>query len=199
MMLQHDAGQDPAELVERIASATAEVVKRQSDIGIDILNDGEYGKVSYSGYVKERLTGFDGEPRRRNMDDPEFPDWIRTNRPQVRYPTNNGPVELQDPSGVRRDIANLKAALKGVQSAGVFMSAASPGVIDTFMPTTYYSRDVEYLHAVGTAMRDEHRAIVDAAFVLQRDCPDLAITRTPRFAPLTPQHFQDVARVPLAA
>src|ERR1700716_2199535 len=112
MMLQHDAGQDRAELVGRIARPTAEVVKRQSDIGIDILNDGEYGKVSYSGYVKERLTGFDGQPRRRNMDDPEFPGWIRTNRPLVRYPTNNGPVDLRDPSGVRRDIANLKSALK---------------------------------------------------------------------------------------
>jgi 5-methyltetrahydropteroyltriglutamate--homocysteine methyltransferase len=195
MMLQHDAGQDPAELVDRIASATAEVVKRQSDIGIDILNDGEYGKVSYSGYVKERLTGFEGEPRRRNMDDAEFPDWIRTNRPLVRYPTNNGPVQLRDPNGVRRDIANLKSALSGVQPAGVFMSAASPGVIDTFMPTTYYSSDEAYLQAVGTAMRDEYRAIVEAGFILQLDCPDLAMSRTLRFADLTLEEFQDVARM----
>src|ERR1700704_4062225 len=78
MMLQRDAGQpaDPTALSERIAAATAEVVRRQADIGIDILNDGEYSKVSYSGYVKERLTGFDGGPRRRNMDDSELPAWL---------------------------------------------------------------------------------------------------------------------------
>src|SRR5438128_11590473 len=117
LMLKHDAGQlaDEQTLIERIRTATREVVHRQADMGIDILNDGEYGKVSYSGYVKERLTGFDGEPRRRTMDDAEFPDWIRTNRPLVRYPTNNGPVALRDPSGVRRDIANLQAALSGVR------------------------------------------------------------------------------------
>jgi 5-methyltetrahydropteroyltriglutamate--homocysteine methyltransferase len=195
MMLQHDAGQDPTGLVDRIASATAEVVQRQADIGIDIVNDGEYGKVSYSGYVKERLTGFDGEPRTRNLDDPEFPDWIRTNRPLVRYPTNNGPVELRDPGGVRRDIANLQAALNGVEAGGVFMSAASPGVIDTFMPTTYYPSDEAYLQAIGAAMRDEYRAIVDAGFILQLDCPDLAMSRTMRFAALTLEEFQRVARM----
>ena len=72
----------------------AEVVRRQAEIGIDVLNDGEYGKVSYSGYVKERLSGFNGEPRRRNLADDEFPDWERPFRPQVRYPTNDAPVEL---------------------------------------------------------------------------------------------------------
>src|SRR5579872_1591173 len=79
MMLRHDAGQleDADVLRGRIASATAEVVKRQAELGIDILNDGEYGKVSYSGYVKERLSGFGGEPRRRDLSDPEFPDWER--------------------------------------------------------------------------------------------------------------------------
>ena len=195
MMLQHDAGHDPAALADRIGSATAEVVKRQSDIGIDILNDGEYGKVSYSGYVKERLTGFEGEPRRRPFEDAEFPDWIRTNRPLVRYPTNNGPVELRDAGGVRRDIANLQSALNGVERAGVFMSAASPGVIDTFMPTTYYPSDEEFLQAVGMAMRDEYRAIVDAGFVLQLDCPDLAMSRTNRFAELSLDEFRQVSRM----
>src|SRR5260221_285319 len=149
LMLKHDAGQfdDEASLREQVAHATAEVVKRQTETGIDILNDGEYGKVSYSGYVKERLSGFDGEPRRRNFVDPEFPDWQRPTPPAVRYPTNNGPVELRDPGGVRRDIANLQAAAERVPGATVFMSAASPGVIDTFMPSTYYASDAEYLRA----------------------------------------------------
>ncbi len=197
LMLQHDAGQlqDESVLVGRIASATVDVVRRQAEIGIDILNDGEYGKISYSGYVKERLSGFNGEPRQRPMEDPEFPDWERTTRPQVRYPTNDGAVELRDPNGVRRDIANLKAALEGVSRSDVFMSAASPGVIDTFMPTTYYASDEEYLSALGQAMRDEYRAIVDAGFILQLDCPDLAMSRVNRFANLDLKGFQDVCRL----
>jgi len=197
MMLRHDAGQLPdgeqAALRERIASATAEVVKRQSDIGIDVVNDGEYGKVSYTGYVKERLTGFLGEPRQRSFEDTEFPDWVRPTRPPVRYPTNTGPVQLRDPSGARRDIANLQAALAGRGPHDVFMSAASPGVIDTFMPSTYYQTDEEYLAAIGAAMRDEYRAIVDAGFVLQVDCPDLAMSRTLRFASLSLDEFRQVA------
>lgn len=197
MMLQYDAGQFPdMDLLRgRIASATAEVVKRQSDLGIDVLNDGEYSKVSYSGYVKERLSGFDGDARPRAMADPEFPDWERPYRPQVRYPTNNGPVELRDPGAVRRDIANLRTALEGVARTDVFMTAASPGVIDTFMPTTYYTSDDEYLQALGAAMRDEYRAIVDAGFVLQVDCPDLAMSRNSRFAGLSDAEFLAAARM----
>src|SRR5438067_5059420 len=175
MMLQHDAGQLASvdALRGRIASATVEVVKRQAEIAIDVLNDGEYGKASYAGYVKERLSGFEGKPRRRDLADPEFPDWVRPYRPQVRYPTNNGPVTVRDAGGVRRDIANLRTAVDGVRRTDVFMSAASPGVIDTFMPTTYYASDEEYLRALASAMRDEYRAIVDAGFILQVDCPDL--------------------------
>jgi len=157
LMLKRDAGQfdDEASLRQQIARATAEVVRRQREAGIDILNDGEYSKVSYSGYVKERLSGFDGEPRKRSVVDPEFPDWQRPTPSLVRYPTNNGPVELRDPGGVRRDIANLQAAIAstGVSRGKVFMSAASPGVIDTFMPSTYYASEEEYVRAVGAAMR----------------------------------------------
>ena len=152
MMLQRDGGllNDEDAVRARIASATTEVVRRQADIGIDVLNDGEYGKISYSGYVKERLNGFDGEPRPRTLTDPEFPDSrAGPTIARVRYPTNNGPVELRDPSGVRRDIANLQAALDGVSYTDVFMSAASPGVIDTFMPSTYYGSEADYLQARG--------------------------------------------------
>jgi 5-methyltetrahydropteroyltriglutamate--homocysteine methyltransferase len=201
MMLQHDAGQltDVDALRRRIASATSEVVRRQAEIGIDILNDGEYGKVSYSGYVKERLSGFGGEPRRRDLSDPEFPDWVRPFRPQVQYPTNNAPVELRDPSAVRRDIDNLRTALEGVPRKDVFMTAASPGVIDTFMPTTHYASDEEYLTALAHAMRDEYRAIVEAGFVLQVDCPDLAMSRTMRFRSLSDAEFRDVAGMHIRA
>jgi len=179
LMLKHDAGEfdDVASLRQHIAHATAEVVKRQSETGIDILNDGEYSKVSYSGYVKERLSGFEGEPRQRNLVDPEFPDWQRSAPPRVRYPTNNGPVELRDPGGVRRDIANLQAAIdaSGVRRADTFMSAASPGVVAFFIPDQHYGNYETYLAAIAEAMRLEYRAIVEAGITLQLDCPDLAM------------------------
>jgi 5-methyltetrahydropteroyltriglutamate--homocysteine methyltransferase len=196
-MLKRDAGQfdDEVSLRQHIARATAEVVTRQRETGIDILNDGEYSKVSYSGYVKERLSGFAGEPRQRNLIDPEFPDWQRPTPPRVRYPTNNGPVELRDPGGVRRDIANLQAATAGLPRTNVFMSAASPGVIDTFMPSTYYPNEEDYVRAIGAAMRDEYRAIVEAGFILQVDCPDLAMSRTLRFSHLSVEEFRQVARM----
>jgi len=123
------------------------------------------------------------------------PDWVRPFRPLVRYPTNNGPVQLRDPSAVRRDIANLRTALEGVRRADAFMTAASPGVVDTFMPTTYYASDEEYLQALANAMRDEYRAIVEAGFILQVDCPDLAMSRTLRFGHLSLDEFLDVARM----
>ncbi len=197
MMLQYDAGQlpDGSVLRGRIASATVEVVRRQAEIGIDILNDGEFSKVSYSGYVKDRLGGFEGEPRRRDLSDPEFPDWVRPFRPQVRYPTNNGPVTLRDANAVRRDVENFRTALEGVPRHDAFMTAASPGVIDTFMPSTYYATDEEYLQALANAMRDEYRAIVNAGLILQVDCPDLAMSRTMRFAALSDDQFFDVARM----
>jgi 5-methyltetrahydropteroyltriglutamate--homocysteine methyltransferase len=197
LMLQYDTGRlSDADLLRgRIASATVEVVKRQTEVGIDIVNDGEFSKASYAGYVKERLSGFEGEPRRRDLSDPDFPDWQRPYRPLVRYPTNNGPVALRDPSAVRRDIANLRAAVQGVPHTAVFMSSASPGVIDTFMPSTYYATEEEYLRAVAAAMRDEYRAIVEAGFILQVDCPDLAMSRTTRFGHLSDAEFQDVARM----
>ena len=75
------------------------------------------------------------------------------------------------------------------------MTAASPGVIDTFMPSTYYASEEDYLEAVGQAMRDEYRAIVDAGFILQLDCPDLAMSRQMRFGHLRMTEFLDVARM----
>jgi 5-methyltetrahydropteroyltriglutamate--homocysteine methyltransferase len=199
-MLEYSNGteKNPPGLWAEVASATRDVVARQANVGIDIISDGEYGKASYSGYVKERLSGFDGEPRNffgHLRDQQQFPDWVRSSTPRVVYPTCNGPVALKDPSAVRRDIANLKAALADVSVTDVFMSAASPGVVDTFMPNMYYPSDEEFLRAIGAAMRDEYQAIVQAGFVLQVDCPDLAMSRQSRFADLSRDEFRDVARM----
>jgi 5-methyltetrahydropteroyltriglutamate--homocysteine methyltransferase len=199
-MLDYSNGpvKDLPGLWDDVARATRDVVHRQADVGLDIISDGEYGKASYAGYVKERLTGFEGEPRGPATPAPErddFPDWVRSTPPRVSYPRNNGPVRLRDASGVQRDIANLKAALEGLQPADVFMTAASPGVVDTFMPSTFYPTDAAYLRDVGEAMRAEYRAIVEAGFVLQVDCPDLAMSRHTRFADLSHEQFRATAQL----
>jgi 5-methyltetrahydropteroyltriglutamate--homocysteine methyltransferase len=189
---------EDGELRASIASATAEVVKRQVDIGLDIVSDGEFSKVSYATYVKERLTGFDGAPRSPligTRDREEFPDFDRSGPAPIQFPTNSGPVTLRDPEAVRRDVAALTAALEGLAPHSAFMTAASPGVIDTFMPTTYYPNDRAYLTALADAMRDEYRTIVEAGFTLQVDCPDVAMSRTLRFANLSDAEFVDVARL----
>jgi 5-methyltetrahydropteroyltriglutamate--homocysteine methyltransferase len=197
LVLQSDRGEstDASRLRPRIAEATREVVQHQIQLGIDIPSDGEYSKASYATYVKERLTGFNGRPRNPNpgFASLEFPDWERHYSSPVQFPTCDGPVELRDASQVRLDISNLKAALQESGHAQAFMSAASPGVIETFMPTTYYPSDRAYLEALAMAMADEYRAIVDAGFILQVDCPDLAMSRTTRFSDLSDNEFRSLA------
>src|SRR5581483_5599167 len=101
-------------------------------------------------------------------------------RANLKTPACVGPVQLRDAEAVQRDIANLKAALAALgddQPADAFMTAASPGVISHFLENQYYGSEEAYLAALADAMRPEYEAIVAAGFVLQLDCPDLAISR----------------------
>ncbi|HUZ76926.1 MAG TPA: cobalamin-independent methionine synthase II family protein [Chloroflexota bacterium] len=197
MMVEYsNEGRAAPGLWSRVDAATTEVVARQAAIGIDILNDGEFGKASYAGYVKERLNGFGGavsNPARVMQDQEDFPDWVRSNAPRITYPGNNGPISAKDATLAGRDIARLKAAVASVRLVDVFMPAASPGVIETFMPTTYYKSDEEYLAVLADHMRGEYRAVVDAGFILQVDCPDLAMSRHTRFRQLSNAEFLKVA------
>jgi 5-methyltetrahydropteroyltriglutamate--homocysteine methyltransferase len=201
-MLKYDRGDlsDLTQLQGEVEQAIHEVVRKQVAIGIDIVSDGEYSKASYVTYVKERLTGFDGPPRnpmgRRRAPD-EFPDYERSGPAPIQFPTGDGPVSLRDPSAVRRDVATFQAAAATVGPSGMFMTAASPGVIDSFMPSSYYASEREYLTVLADAMLDEYRAIVEAGIFLQIDCPDLAMSRNTRFADLSDIAFIDVARMHL--
>jgi len=202
LILEYDHGAltDEARLEAALELAIRDVVKKQVDTGIDIVSDGEYSKVSYVTYVKERLSGFDGPPRNplgRRPEAQEFPDYERSGPAPIQFPTGNGPVNLEAPEAVRRDVATFKAAAHAAAPAGLFMTAASPGVIDTFMPSTYYASEREYLSALGEAMFDEYRTIVDAGIALQIDCPDLAMARNTRFSELSDAQFLDTARMHL--
>src|SRR6202035_5045810 len=129
---------DPAALGERIAAAVAEIVGRQAEAGIDIVNDGELSKPSYATYVKDRLAGFGGESRPLTYQDlVDFPEMARRvfgdpGRSRRRAPGCNGPISVRDPGAAQTDAANLKAALAGVTAEEAFLSAASPGVVSLF-------------------------------------------------------------------
>jgi 5-methyltetrahydropteroyltriglutamate--homocysteine methyltransferase len=175
----------PASLTDRhdqqaVRAAVAETVRRQVDAGVDIVNDGEVSKPSYATYVTERLSGFGGEPspfQLRDLEDfPEFAGRMFADPETVSIlttnPSCNGPVAYVDTSLVQTDIANLRAA--GGGATETFMSAASPGVIEMFMPNRYYPSTEEYLFALADAMKTEYDAIHQAGLILQLDCPDLA-------------------------
>jgi 5-methyltetrahydropteroyltriglutamate--homocysteine methyltransferase len=169
---------------KRVAEAVADIVASQLAVGVSVISDGEMGKVGYSTYVKDRLTGFDGTGRPMTSTEMiEFPELYadtggRSPLSRAKMPACNGPVELRDTSAVHKDIANLKASVKDFEPADVFMTAASPGVIATFLSNDYYPTDEEYLFALADAMKAEYDAIAAAGIVLQLDCPDLAMTRS---------------------
>ncbi|HEX4111826.1 MAG TPA: cobalamin-independent methionine synthase II family protein [Stellaceae bacterium] len=191
---------DAAILAARAKTAVAEIVGRQVTAGIDLVNDGEMSKPSYATYVKDRLTGFGGTTKA-----PVYQDLIGFPGMQKRVfsdpgrarrsaPACNGPVALKDADAVQTDIANLKAALVGKPISGAFLSAASPGVISLFFDNDHYPSHEAYLFAIADAMKAEYEAIVDAGFILQLDCPDLAMGRHIQFADLDLSAFRKKAQ-----
>ena len=174
---------DRAALEDRVREAVAETVRRQREAGVDVVNDGEMSKVSYSTYVTERLTGYEGHvevQRRPRPDAAAFPDYAEWNARQqqgsfrIKRYACTGPVRYVGHAALQRDIANLRAALATVDVTEAFMTAASPGVIAVFQPNQYYPSTEKYLWALADAMREEYEAIHAAGFVLQLDCPDLS-------------------------
>jgi 5-methyltetrahydropteroyltriglutamate--homocysteine methyltransferase len=179
---------DQAVLQERARSAVSNSVRQQLQAGVDVVNDGEMSKVSYSTYVTERLTGFESHvnvPRRPRPDAADFPRYAEWNAKQqpgaarIKRFACTGPVKYVGHEQLRTDIDNLKAALADSSDAEAFMTAASPGVISLFQPNQYYPDDVAYIQALADAMREEYEAIYRAGFILQLDCPDLTgLSRT---------------------
>jgi 5-methyltetrahydropteroyltriglutamate--homocysteine methyltransferase len=165
-----------------IRAAVADVVQQQIAIGLDVINDGEQGRSQYAAYVKERLTGFEGERlirARPRLGDADFPDYVATHQSStaIPQPACTGPIAWRAKDAIQQDIATLKAAVGTRQVADVFMTAASPGVIANFLPNAYYPTEEAYLHALAEVMKADYQAIVEAGFLLQVDCPDLAMTR----------------------
>jgi 5-methyltetrahydropteroyltriglutamate--homocysteine methyltransferase len=178
---RRDRGEADVEgLDEQIRGAVADVVGRQVEAGVSVVNDGEEGKIGYATYVKERLDGFGGEAGMAGLpaDMAEFPDYMRRVMGGIDFamPACVGPVSYRGLDAVRADIANLQAAVDGADVEDAFLNAASPGVIAVFLQNQHYPSHEEYVFALGDAMKVEYDEIHRAGIVLQLDCPDLAMS-----------------------
>jgi 5-methyltetrahydropteroyltriglutamate--homocysteine methyltransferase len=188
---------DAARLHERTRAAVSDIVARQRELGLSVVNDGEQGRADYTIYVKDRLTGFGGESSPwPNADAEEFPEWTEMARqfapPFQKRPACTGPVAWKDWAAVERDIRNLKDAAAGAGAEEVFMTSPSPGQIGRFLQNRHYRTDEEYLYTLADVMKREYEAIVQAGFILQVDCPDLALGRHTQFAHLSLAEFRTV-------
>ncbi len=196
---------DPAALAARVRQAVAEVVKKQADAGIDLINDGEMSKPSYATYIKDRLDGFGGAGNTFVYQDlAEFPKLEKRvfgdpGRSRRKTPACNAPIGVRDAQAAVTDAENLKSALAGMKATGGFMSAASPGVIGLFFRNEHYPSQEAYLAAIAEAMRHEYETVAKAGFVLQIDCPDLAMGRHIQYADLSLAEFRKRAQLHVEA
>src|SRR5215469_2501219 len=211
IMTAKEAGEsyDREALNASIRDAVGSIVRKQREAGVDGVNDGEMSKPGYSNYIKDRMTGFGGEsvglgsgaPQLGDLRD--FPEYAARLFPRVssilRTPACTGPISYQDTSDLNQDIANLKEAALRVKAEEVFMSAASPGVISLFLPDHHYRNHEAYLAALADAMKTEYQAIHDAGFLLQVDCPDLAMGRHIQFNDLSVPQFRKKAALHVEA
>ena len=189
-----DSGEpyDAGSLERQISVAVSTVVRQQSDLGIDVINDGEHGRASFATYANTRIGGLERVMRpprhvsRATRDSIAFPavyDEMRkmfgarralTGRPEDAVSLAcTGPIRYVGHDQVRADIAHLKAATAGVPAEEVFVTAISPTNLEMYFENKYYKSEQEYLFALADAMREEYKVIVDAGFVLQVDDPRL--------------------------
>jgi 5-methyltetrahydropteroyltriglutamate--homocysteine methyltransferase len=181
------------------------VVQKQVEAGIDIVSDGETSKISYATYVKDRYTGFSGDsPRNAPADLKQFPSFLQRladdgGTPTYARPMCTGEVKSKGQDELKKDIANLKAAMKTHGAELGFMNAASPGVISLFLQNDHYPTREAYLAALADAMKAEYETIVGAGLDLQLDCPDLALSRHMLFTDLSDDEFLKVANMHVEA
>ena len=196
---------DPAALAARVKAAVAEIVKKQADAGVDLINDGEMSKPSYATYIKDRLEGFGGTGNTFVYQDlSEFPRLEKRvfgdpGRSRRKTPACNAPIAVRDREAPEIDAENLKTALGNVKCVGGFMRAASPGVVSLFFRNDHYKDFESYIYAIADAMRHEYETIAKAGLVLQIDCPDLAMGRHIQYADLSLANFRKRAQLHIEA
>jgi 5-methyltetrahydropteroyltriglutamate--homocysteine methyltransferase len=177
-----------------VREAVTDVVRRQVELGIDIVTDGEQGKESFFGYINDRFNGFElkpappgeeGNPRRGGREYQAFPEYYAWSERIAEWAggrggdrrhgiyTCTGPISYRGQAAVQTDIDNLKAALNGLPHEEVFMPAIASSYVAATLPNAYYRSEEEYEQALSAALYEEYKAIVDAGFILQIDDPRL--------------------------
>ena len=196
---------DPVALAARVASAVEEVVRRQADAGVDVVNDGEMSKPSYATYIKDRLSGFGGGGNSFVYQDlVAFPNLAKRvfgdpGRSRRKTPACNAAIGVRDAQAARWDVEHLEAALSKVEAEEAFLTAASPGVVSLFFRNEHYPDEEAYLYAIAEAMRHEYETIANAGIVLQIDCPDLGMGRHIQYADLSLAEWRKKAQLHVEA
>ncbi len=210
---QSGSSEQRAAYEARVASAVTEAVDKQIAAGIDIVSDGEQGKIGFVNYVKDRLDGFGGQATpfqaadlmefagsapagQRQQRQRSLHALVRAESSRLRRRTGHRPatarVSYRDHDSYKKDIANFKAALAGKHYEEAFICSITPGNVAQVLANQYYPSRTAYLRALGNAMREEYRAIVDAGFLLQLDACDLAMDRHINFKNSSVAEFRDV-------
>jgi 5-methyltetrahydropteroyltriglutamate--homocysteine methyltransferase len=199
---------DAAALRMRTNEAVRDAVAKQVSFGIDSVSDGDMSKVSYTFYVRHRLSNIDpaqppgAEPPREGanqdiLDHPDFAERVARERSgwalSFGRPWVVGPVEYENHDPLKRDIANLKEAIDDHSPGEAFMTAASPGVLSKFVPDEFYKNEDAYIEAMANAMKTEYEAIHAAGLILQIDCPDFGSARHNQYKHLSDQEFLKIA------
>lgn len=182
-----------------VDAAVRDVVARQRGIGIDVPSDGEFSKISYATYIKDRLSGFEGDsPRRPPADLADYPSYMARlaesgGTPTYSRPCCVGPIAVKDLQPLEDDVTRFRGALGDAGYAHGFMNAASPGVIAQFQPSSYHPNHEAYVADLADAMRAEYEAIAAAGLILQIDSPDLALGRHVLFPDRPDEDFLKIA------
>lgn len=200
---------DDVRVEKRIEKAIQDVVAAQRNSGVDIVNDGENSKTSYTLYVRDRLNGVGPKPPEKElpktaqhrdlMDHPGMIERMaRMNTglswfDRAKPPAAIGPVAYGDKGPLERDLKNLKGACEKHTVPEAFMNSVSPGVMTKFVPNMHYDTEDAYVEALIEALRPEYEAIVDAGFILQIDAPDFGSARHNQYQDLEEADFLKIA------
>jgi len=179
-----DHTDDPTADAARLREAVKQVVAKQVSVGLDVINDGEFGKSSWSAYILERISGFEVRPNQLQplawlgRDRERFADFFAQEMP---YATSGMPVEAcvapivyRGNDSLQHDIANLRQAAAAAQASEVFMTAVAPASTAYNGVNEYYGTEREYVFAIAAALREEYLAVHRAGFLLQVDDAVLA-------------------------
>ena len=189
--------------VER--EATKEAIKKQEQVEIDIINNGEQPRVGFDTYVYNRMNGFNGTKRRNPIEDIEaFPEYAENAFPEIGVkvmdtPKASKPVKYNDLSYAEKEIKEFHELSKRINYEEKFFTAASPGAISGILLNDYYDSHKEYVYALAKEMKKEYELIANTNTILQLDCPDLAMERHWMFKNKTDQEFQNIVKLHIDA